>query len=267
MNPKLNMAATAIACLAVGIVTGRMFPAGGAAQAAAGHSANAARPGEGRTKVSTRDVPDWPAAMRPKAGRSQAGGEAPTEAGIVWIPATLLSELDSSSGLRSLGQELFGGDGKIEGLLGVTDQEKASIQTSWRDTQGKIRSLEAATMSSAQSPDGAVRITVPDLSDGLRKIGEGFGADVRKSLGDNRGDVFLAVKQMDRLFSPEIGERTYEVKAEPSGAGQWRFHIVIEDTNGRRVWVSDKIPDEIRHLTDAAKIIPSLATPSDGSGE
>jgi hypothetical protein len=37
--------------------------------------------------------------------------------------------------------------------------------------------------------------------------------------------------------------------------------MTLEGAGGHRVWVGNSIPDEIRHLTDAASIISSLEGP------
>ena len=171
----------------------------------------------------------------------------------------MLEELSQTAGTRTVGQNLFSGDGKVERMLKITDQEKAVIQTAWKGTQQKLRDLEARSMTSVADDDGAVTITVPDLSASTGEIGAGFSSEVRKSLGENRSDIFLAVKQVDRMFSPEAGEQTYKVEPKPTGDGGWRFHMTLESPGGRRVWVSETIPDEISHLTDVAQIRRSLS--------
>ena len=106
-----------------------------------------------------------------------------------------------------------------------------------------------------------MRISVPDLSNAMTGVGEDFRTSVRGILGDDRGDVFLAMKQADRMFSAPEGGRTYVVTVEETGAGGWRFRMTQEGGDGRRMWVGDSIPDEIRHLTDPARIVPSLDSP------
>ncbi len=126
----------------------------------------------------------------------------------------------------------------------------------------EIREIEAASSTSAELEDGSVRISVPDLSNAMTGAGENFRASVRGILGDDRGEVFLAMKQADRLFSTPEGGRTYVVTVEETGAGDWRFRMTQEGSDGRRMWVGDRIPDEIRHLTDPARIVASLESPS-----
>ena len=186
---------------------------------------------------------------------------------LVTVPASLISELSLAAGTRSAGQALFSRDGKMEKVLKITDQEKAVVQKAWRRSRHDINELEARAAMSESLEDGSVKITVPDLAKGMGALGEGFQATVENTLGGNRSDVFLAMKQVDRIFAPPAGERTYSVAVEAIGDGRWRYHMTLEGPSGRRVWVSEKVPNEIRHLTDAAKIVPSMNPPEDEEDE
>ena len=184
--------------------------------------------------------------------------EAAEPEGVVMVPSSLIEELSKSKGSSKLGQELFDRDGQVEEILTITDQEKAVVQTEWRSMRDRVRQLEAQSSSSEDLEDGTVKITVPSLVGQMGAMGEEFGVSVKRTLGENRGEVFLALKQVDQVFTPEDGERTYGVKVESTGNGSWRYHMTLEGASGRRVWVSDKVPDEIRHLTDAARIFPEI---------
>ena len=177
---------------------------------------------------------------------------------MVTVPRELIELLSRAAGNRSAGQPLFSQDGKLEEALQIVDREKAELQTAWHASRRKIRDLEAETSTAEDLEDGSVRITVPNLADRMEGLRKGFSSSVRNILGNNRGEVFLSMKQADQLFTPPEGDRTYTVSPEPVGDGSWRFRMTLESANGRRVWVGGNIPDEILHLTAAAHIIPRL---------
>ena len=193
--------------------------------------------------------------------------ELPQDVNLVTVPASFISELSLGIGTRSVGQDLFSRDGKIEKLLQITDQEKAVVQKAWRQSRQKIYEHEAKVSTSESQEDGSVKITVPDVAKGMGSLSQSFESTVKNTLGENRGDVFLAIKQVDRIFAPPVGERTYKVAVEAIGDGRWRYHMTLEGPAGRRVWVSDNVPNEIRHLTDAAQIVPTMNPTSDEDDE
>jgi len=265
MNTNLKTLAMAAACLLLGVVIGRMLPADGVGEVQkANESVATWQTGEPRPPGDERSVPDRRTSSEP-SGEVEAGdGKAETETAVVkpvgdekmlWVPASVLETLSQAAGTRTSGQNLFSGDGKIEEILKITDQEKAKIQTAWKETQDKLREMEAGAMKSEVSEDkSVVTITVPDLTARTKEIGESLGNTIRNSLGESRSNVFLAVKQVDRMFTPEAGEQTYRIEPEEVGDGGWRYHITLEGPSGRRVWVSETIPDEVGHLTDVASM-------------
>lgn len=190
------------------------------------------------------------------ASNDEPGEEA--EERHVLVPLALLEELGAASGSRVTGESIFS-DSLVERLLDVTDLEKARIQTEWKKVRKALKVAEVSEMRSEQKEDGSVTILLPSVPSGFAELGESFGEEVRAVMGKERGDTFLALKQLDRLFEPGEGERTYLVKPEATGDGGWRFHMTVEGPKGRKVWVSETIPDEISHLTDAAGIRRSLA--------
>lgn len=258
MDLKMKMTVCAVTCLAAGFLIGRWLPATNDNSilpqeiTAAG---SAVEPNT-RTRMPVQPAP----AVSGKAEQGKETKTAEQAEGMVWIPASLLGELSAAGGKRAAGQGIFGADDKIDEILGISDSEKAMIQTAWKQTQEKLRELETVSMKSEVSDDGSVvTITVPDLSARTAEVGDGFGSEIREALGENRSEVFLAVKQVDRMLSPEPGARTYRIEPEETGDGGWRYHITLEGPGSRRVWVSDTIPEEISHLTDVASIRRSLA--------
>lgn len=265
MNANVKTVGISISCLILGYVIGsvQLFQ-GGAGKprvAVGGEVADTREETVSHTKTVER--PFGTVAASPDSEPEVDRGTAEWAAGgekMVWVPLSFLEQLSTVGGSRNLGRNLFGGDGEIEEALKINDREKAAIQTAWQQTQRELRDLEVRTMVSEVSADGSVvTITVPDLSSGVGKIGEGLGSEIRNVLGESRSDVFQAVKQVGGMFSAVAGERTYKIEAEPTGDGGWRYHMTLEGPDNRRVWVSDTIPDEIRHLTDVVKIPRTLS--------
>ncbi|MBK1855054.1 hypothetical protein JO972_08795 [Verrucomicrobiaceae bacterium 5K15] len=179
---------------------------------------------------------------------------ASTSSDLITVPRRLLEELSLAAGNRTAGQPLFSSDRKLEALLQIVGSERATVEKAWKNSLQKTREMEAESATSEDLTDGSVRITIPDLGSDIASIGAEFKSTVCNILGPERGEVFLALNQADSLFTPPKGDRTYTVKSEAIGDGRWRFHMTLEGSLGRRVWVGNSIPDEIRHLTDAANI-------------
>ena len=166
--------------------------------------------------------------------------------------------MSRKAGARSAGQALFERDGVIEEALQITNEEKAVVQTAWQNTQKGIRELEARASVSKELEDYSVQITVPDLTQGMTHLGSDFSSTVQQTLGLNRGNAFLAAKQIDQVVAQSGQERTYTVQAELVGQ-KWRFKMTQDGPGGRRVWVGESVPEEIRHLTDEAQISPRIS--------
>ena len=180
------------------------------------------------------------------------------EQDTVRVPVSLLEVLGRGSGGRRLDQDLFSRDGSVEAALGITDPEKANIQSAWREVRQDARDLEARSARSEEIDEWSVRVIVPVDSPGLASLGAGFRSKVLQVLGGDRGEAFLALKQVDAMFSPAEGNRNYTITTESIGEGRWRYRMTLEGPDGNRVWVGEAIPDEIRHLTDLAGVVPSL---------
>jgi hypothetical protein len=176
----------------------------------------------------------------------------------VLVPSELLAELSLAGGVRGLDHPLISRDGRIEEILGITEREKAELQTVWRESRKTLRETEATAAVVEELEDGSARLTLPDLSTQRQAAAHTFFSSVKGILGDNRGEAFLAVKQAQAAFAPHGEDWSCTISPESIGDGRWRFRMAIEDAGQRRVWVGETIPNELRHLTDAAHIVPSL---------
>jgi len=244
--------------LLIGIFIGWILPGGKSAKA----------PALAKNLPSVHESAKGKAARKTAVGRSdrRPPGEVvvpsekspASEPEMIRVPASLIESLSIAAGVRKMNQELFLPSDRIAEALRITDPEKAAIQTGWRDIRQKINQLETASMESEHIDEWTERITVADLSKSMVSLGNGFRTKVHETLGDDRSEAFLAAKQVDRMFSPPPGEKIYTVTSEAVGDGNWRYHFKMEGPEGQRVWVGGNVPDELRHLTDATRISPSL---------
>jgi len=255
---KLKIIAACLVCLATGLVLGRLIPV------EPGGMRNSNISKQERLSRSTDDVSTQSEAAS-QWGANEHSARLPLNSGfvtskenLVLVPSAVLTELSFAGGIRSIYDPLISRDGKIEELLGITEREKAALQTSWRESRETVRNVEAAAAISEDLEDGSVRLTLPDLTAQREATAQRFFSSVTGILGDNRGDVFLAVKQAQRAFVSQGENWSCLVATESIGDGNWRFHMTMEGTGARRVWVGETIPNEIRHITDAVGVIPSL---------
>ena len=178
------------------------------------------------------------------ADDSSEAGEIP----MVKIPVTLLEELSCAASSRVLGQDLFSGSEKIEEILGISDREKELLQSAWYRSQEDLRSLESDAMLQQEAEDGSIKVELPDLSAVSVSVGDQFRASAEGILGNDRAAAFCAIMQTDKCCNPGEGSKTLTIKPEETGDGQWRFHMTMETPAGRRVWVGDKVPEELQHM-------------------
>lgn len=250
---KLRIIAACLVCLVAGLVVGRLIPV-----EPRGMRDSSISEREGLSR-STADAPARSDANEHSARLSQNSGFVTSEESLVLVPPALLAELSLAGGIRSIDHPLISRDGKIEGLLGITEREKAALQTRWRESRETVRKVEAGAAIAEDLEDGSVRLTLPDLTAQREATARRFFSSVTGILGDNRGEVFLAVKQAQRAFASQGENWSCIVAPESIGDGRWRFHMTMEGAGGRRVWVGETIPNEIRHLTDAVGVIPSMS--------
>lgn len=261
---NLKSTAISIVCLIVGLLVGRMLPDSSPTPPQdVTPQENVTRPArDGSHTTYSHHEPEDRKSL-PDGGQSTDTSPENLENGaMINVPVELIYSLSIAAGPRKIDQDLFSGDGAVEEALEITDHEKAVIQTAWRDSLGKIRDIEASSIQTEAIDEWSQRITLPELSPSMASLGSGFSSQVRNALGEDRGEAFLAAKQVERMFAGPIGERAFTVTTEEVGDGQWRFRIELESGDGRRMWVGENIPAELRHLTDAAGISPALAEQS-----
>ena len=183
-----------------------------------------------------------------KKPRDSSSSESDSEEDLVMVPSALFENLNITAGANTVDAQLFGRDDRIEEALQITAHEKAVIQTAWTDIRGRIRDLEAASKETTVLDEWSVRITVPDLSASLESLGTDFNSALTRALGNQRSKTFQAFKQIDKVFSPAEGKKSYTITSESVGDGEWRYRMALDGPDGQRVWVGDSIPDEISHL-------------------
>lgn len=251
-------------CLLAGVILGRVLPGSAvdgkkatAPQTNAVNSELKASRAEGRSFLKRERIRRSPADQQ-LLDRDSGLNEPGRDGKLVVVPAALIGRLSQAGGSRSLGQDLFSQNGEVEQYLQISDREKRELQSAWRSTQKEMRMYQSNAAQTEDMEDGSVKITVPDMSSAMKGFGDGFHASVVEALGQNRADAFVEMKQVNRILAPVEGDQTYTVKVEAAGGGRWRYHMSSQGPEGRRVWIGDSIPKEIRHLTNVAKIQPSM---------
>lgn len=246
---------TAVVSLAVGMLIGRHLP-GSTPAMPVDHAQHGleTRPVRfnGGSVDSTKSKPSEEPIKLPEPA------DPSVQAAVSPVSLEVISSLSLAAGRRKLDQDLFGGDGAVEKALEITDHEKAVIQTAWRGLLRDIRKLEAGSIRSEPIDEWSHRIVVPEMDATTVPLGNSFGKHVRDTLGAERGELFIAAKQLGRIFAEPSGERVYTVNTEETGDGEWRFRIESKGGDGARMWVGKVIPDELLHLTNAAGISSAL---------
>jgi len=181
----------------------------------------------------------------------------------VTLPAETLDALAGAAGNPGVPKdELFFADDPVVEALGITENEKIRLGEFWRSALRQIRRAEVARSEVRENDDGSVSFRIDPLA-GLRSsVRAQFAARVKRELDSDRGAAFLSFKGGGRLFGG--GEQPVECRLsiESAGNGRWRFHITRKQGDSRKVWVADAIPPELRHLTDAAGILPRVHDPA-----
>jgi len=270
---SLKTIAICLACLATGLVVGRLLPRETrverpqVADFPKGGRAPGERAGEPARAWTSRAAGVETSAEQRHGDPISDSGFGGSQERMVVVPAALLAELSLASGHRSLDQALFSQDGRIEELLRITDREKAGVQTAWRESRQKVRDLETASALRDSLEDGSLRIILPDLSAARKQVGDQFGSSLKGILGENRGETFLAIKQVGQTFESTDGGRSYLISPEEIGDGRWRFRMTLEDADGQRVWVGETIPNELRHLVGDAQLVSEPDAGADASDQ
>lgn len=181
---------------------------------------------------------------------------------LLVVPAELIEELSLQANIRSFDSDIFSGSEKVEQYLEITHEEKSTISKAWVIAQNGVKKLAVQSAMSENLADGSVKIEIPEVTNDTNTLSNTFFAVVKSTLGENRGNAFLAINQVSRLFSQSLGARIYTVKMEEIGDGGWRYHMTLEHAGHRKVWIGDNIPKDIRHITNLARIIPDLNIPA-----
>lgn len=185
-----------------------------------------------------------------ESGRKEEGADE------LVISRSFLAELSSASKKRTIKNRLFDREDLIAEHLNITVGEKAQIESLWNTIKEEIEYLESSRCIVNIPGDGPAVITVPDLSTELPAVSQGLRVQLESILGEQRASIFSSAKQLESIVETSQGERHYEIKFEPIPNARWRYHITSSGEAGKRTWVTeDNIPEEIRHLTDAANIV------------
>jgi hypothetical protein len=209
---------------------------------------------------------DWGGVGMSKRTTTKPGHQR-TDDSMILVPISLLKSLSIAKSNYTIGQPILDDNDPIEAALGLSSSEKERIHNSWENACEHVREIEIKSMTTKDLDDGSMLLSLPNLSKQRREIADQFMNSVTQTLGAERGGAFNATKQVNSRFASESGQRSIAVKIEPAGDGQWSYKMSLEDATGSRVWVGESIPEEIRHLADAAGILPTIEEVVDHSLE
>ena len=182
--------------------------------------------------------------MTPKEGEGES----------VTLSTKALEAVARATGINVTRKEIFGTDDAVAKALQITDREQARIREHWRRAQQKIRQEEVTHANIVEREDGSVSIKVDPLTEFRDAQREVFTDAVVSELGVDRGAALIALKGGDELLGGRKNKLEVVVSMEETGDGSWRFRIQEMSGETRRVLVGKSVPEEIRHLTDAANI-------------
>ncbi|BDS08084.1 hypothetical protein NT6N_31240 [Oceaniferula spumae] len=255
-------------CLVTGWLIGRSFPAAQESVDASDETSSQARKTNRRASPASQDSSRSARrsarvdGTKQESLAAQSGLSNPdATARLVVVPLGLLDSMSETAGFRSGDADIFDKDGRIEAILEISEQDKTVIQTSWKQALEKIRKLETNSAKTEDLQDGSVKITVKPAVDALAVIGQEFQSVVSGRLGENRADALLSIKQVGRMFTPKAEDRVYTIKTESIGNGQWRYSIRYSTGDEAKQWIGTSVPPSLRHITDAAKINPTMSVP------
>jgi hypothetical protein len=245
-----------VICFAVGGMTG-VYLSSGSTDSNSQELAQGQDGGSSSTKSKPRFGLSWGGSSKsertaPKAGRVGA------DSSMISVPISLLESMSLGKSTRSMGQSILDGNDPVEAALGLTSVEKERIQNDWDRARENVRDIEVKALTTKDLEDGSVLLSLPDLSKQRRDIATQFGNSLTQTLGSERSEAFFAIKQVNNMFAVDAGERSVAVKIEAVGEDQWSYKMSLDDSSGSRVWVGESIPNEIRHLADAAGILPTI---------
>lgn len=184
----------------------------------------------------------------------------------VLVSTSLLAALAGNRQDPGFASNLLSDQDLFEQAMNLSQEEKRKIEDQWADVRGSVWDLEVNSSTSEDLDDGSVQISLPDLSIERLKIANEFKESLGEVLNQQRAEVFWAVKKLDSSFSKNTGASSITVKTESAGGGEWTYKMTLQDGENRRVWVGANIPNEIRHLCDAANIFPEVAEAVEASG-
>ncbi len=259
---EMKHALISVGCLLVGLMVGYWIPDESPEETGSGIS-------QVRQEVvhSTRSSDRPTTAGFERSAPDRDPGEVRlSSSGWVSVPTEFLQELSSTHAVQSSRSDLFGNDAVLLNALGISEGEKESLERHWAEIRQEVQKVEVRESRALQLDDGSVEIKIPDLSRVISPVGDDFQGRVEKVIGKDRASVLMAVKKIDQALGSESGERRYHIAVEAVGDGDWRYHMTYEAGDARRVWVGESVPNEIRHITDAARVTPSLADINEGKG-
>ncbi len=237
--------------LVLGICLGRLWPR-------AGRDEFAIRPtgGEGSGSPSRdRRLPNRVPLAESAANQLRTA----SDIRAIEIDSATLERLALQMGARVPEFHLFEADDPSLDFIGITESEKVSLEEAWEGAKEGMKGYAAqVSVYRWEDDDSSVAITVPPLGEEGARQREFLAGEIREILGETRASGFLALKRIGEVFGSGGEEQKYTIFVEFAGNGFERYRIIRRIGDEERQWIADAIPDEIRHLTNAAGIEPRV---------
>lgn len=187
--------------------------------------------------------------LRKLSGLSQAGA-------LVIVPKELISTMSYAGQVNSLDQNLFSEGSALAAFLQLDATEQKRLESGWGKLREQIRDLEAKTARFDEKSDGSLEIVLPDLNSRIKAFGDDFRAQAVETIGHNRAEVLIAAAQVAQVVDDLGSSRKLTVHAEETGDGGWRYHTVVESSQGKRTYVGENLPAELHHIAGSLEIEP-----------
>ncbi|MCB1130148.1 MAG: hypothetical protein KDN05_03405 [Verrucomicrobiae bacterium] len=147
---------------------------------------------------------------------------------------------------------LFADGDPVAKALGVTEDERAELEREWGIVKDAVHGLQKKALHYQQRDDELWIGAEP--FDG-RELQSRFRESVLARLGPERGEAFLAMTKAEDAFGG-WGSRSsaaYSIKYERQPDSTLLFRISEKpspDGPAGRSWISNRIPEHIREITD-----------------
>jgi hypothetical protein len=173
-------------------------------------------------------------------------------------PAVLAELLRTEQPALEARTILFSDGDQIAAALAISPDEKRVLEREWARIKEAIVRLQRKALRYEQTQDSLWVGADPFDGESLQST---FREAARATLGPERGDAFLEMVRADEAFGA-WGRRTsaaYSIQYDRQPGGPLVYRITERQKPGGpagRSWISNRIPEHIREVTDALGVLP-----------